>query len=548
MEACGRNPRIVIKPPTHIKGCGPVARAGPRGGPPPSTWRRVLAVPDPALLIPGLLTLALFISPSWAAPLDRSPEVHRTVLANGLTLLVVPRHQAPVFSAIIMVRAGAMDEPAGATGVAHMMEHMAFKGTRHVGTRNFRAERRLMDELDRAVIHRQALESGDAGAEALTAADADISRLEKQAGELTVHDELGQLYARNGGVGLNATTGPDYTVYFVSLPAGRLPLWASLESERMARPVFRDFYRERGVVLEERRMRVDSQPSGRFQEQFMAAAFIAHPYRNPVIGWESDIEHLTRPQAETFFRDHYTPGNTVIALVGDVDPEAALTEVQNTFGQIPARPIRTHHITPDPSSLGPRRVTVLQEESPALLVGFPAPGVGHPDDAVMDVINHILGIGSASRLRHALVMDRQMAIQAGSSSGIPGSRSESLFLIQAIPLSPGLLPQLEQGVFQELAKLRDEPVSEAEMASARTRLEASLIRSWDSNMGLARGMAWAESIAGGWRYLFTLQEEIARVTPEDVQRVARRYLTPEHAVVGVSTATMPGGGPGGDKP
>ncbi|MDH5526319.1 MAG: insulinase family protein [Nitrospirota bacterium] len=485
----------------------------------PSPWAPLLAL---------LISLLL---PVPAPAMEIELPVHRTVLDNGLTLLVVPRHQAPVFSAVIMVRAGALDEPAGATGVAHLMEHMAFKGTRTIGTTDYRAERQLLEQIDDRMGEFLVLSDAGADPARLEALETEIDRLRKAAKALVVQDEFGKLYGRHGSVGLNAGTSSDYTAYFVSLPANRLPLWAAVEAERMATPVFREFYSERDVVLEERRMRVDSSPGGRLNEQFFATAFTASPYRNPTIGWESDVARLTRGQAYDFFHDHYTPGNTVIALVGDLDPLEAERQVRATFGRIPARDAVSVHATREPEPQGPRRVTVLDEAGPALTLGFLKPSVGHPDDAVLDVIDTILSGGSSSRLRRALVLEQRVAVGVATRNGGPGGRLNNLFLMSATPAAPDLLEKTEAALFSELERLRTEPVTELELARARTLVEASQVRSHESNSGLAQGLAWAECIAGSWRYLFDIQEEINRVSADDVLRVARRYLTPERAVI-----------------
>lgn len=453
--------------------------------------------------------------------------VQRHVLDNGLRVLLVERHQAPVISAVISVGAGSAYEQPGQTGLAHLLEHMAFKGTRRLGVTDYKTERGLLDEIDRRVIHRQQREKEGATAEELAELDAAILALREQAKTHVVPNAFAALYQRHGGVKLNASTSPDMTRYVVDFPANRLPLWAAVEYERLTWPVLREFYAEREVVREERRSRVDTSPGGQLREIFFSTSYTTHPYRNPVIGWDADVRHLTRPQAKAYFEAHYVPANMVITLVGDLDPDQAMDIIRGTFGKMPARPYTPPALKAEPPQTEPRRVTVSFEAEPQLMMGFPSPPLTHEDVAAMSILDDVLTGGRVSRLYRTLVQDRQIATGVYSNWGSPGSRQPSRLIITASPRHPHTVAEVEAAVLEEIKRLRDEPITAQELQRTLTQWEAGLIRGLASNAGLARKLGYYEIQTGDWAYLNKTYEKATHITPEDVQAVARRYLTPE---------------------
>ncbi len=291
------------------------------------------------------LVLSLNLSLLYAATPSLAERVIEHRLANGLTVLMVERHQTPVVSINVTFAVGGINEQVGQTGLAHLYEHMAFKGTRLVGTTNYEKEKPILDEL--ALVGSEldqrerdiAVKGGAATADERTAVESLQKRfldLQAQASRYVVGNELALLYQRHGGVGLNASTGKDVTRYMISLPSNRLPVGAAIESDRMANPVLREFYKERGVVMEERRLRNDDSPNGLLFETFTSAAFRAHSYGVPTIGWGSDILSLTPADTETFFKAHYGPDQATIVLVGDINPKETIALIEQTFGKIPA--------------------------------------------------------------------------------------------------------------------------------------------------------------------------------------------------------------------
>lgn len=459
-----------------------------------------------------------------AAPLLEGRVVDRT-LDNGMRVLIVRRPAVPTVSYNLTVRVGSVDEPGGQSGLAHLFEHMAFKGTETIGTQDFAAERPLLEELDRleAAIQRESGRS-EGDAEHLAELRRRFAEVQDRARGLVVPNEYGAIYDRQGAVGFNASTGADLTRYIVSLPANRLPLWIALEADRFSRPVFREFYTERDVVMEERRMRVENTPGGKLYEAFLAAAFEAHAYRVPTIGWASEVQRLTAPQAREFFQTHYGPSNAVLAIVGDVDVDGTFRLLSDSFGKIPARPDPPGSVTVEPPQPGEHRIEVEYDAQPELLMGYHRPGIDHPDDPVFDVIESLLSSGRRSRLYAGLVTARQVAVAASASAGEPGSRYPSLFVLRAVPRAPHTLEEAEAALLEEIERLKREDVSARELERVVNRLDANFVRSLQSNSGLASQLAYFEAVAGDWRYILGIRDRTAAVTPQDIRRVASTWL------------------------
>ncbi|MFZ5862219.1 MAG: M16 family metallopeptidase [Nitrospirota bacterium] len=467
-----------------------------------------------------------------AASLLEGRVVERT-LANGLRVLIVKRAAVPTVSYNLTVRVGSVDEPGGKSGLAHLFEHMAFKGTETIGTADFSREQPLLEEVDRLEADlRRAVNAPSVHDEERTA---DLRRrfdeAQARARSLVAPNEYGALYDRHGAVGFNATTGADLTRYTVSLPANRLPLWTALEADRFSRPVFREFYTERDVVLEERRMRVENNPGGKLYEALLSTAFSTHPYRVPTIGWGSEVAALAAPDAKAFFRGHYGPGNSVIAIVGDVDVDDALRRVADAFGSIPARPSPEPLATREPSQEGERRVEVEYDAQPQLLIAYHRPGIEDPDDPVFDVIESLLSSGRRSRLYAELVSARQVAVAASANASAPGIRYPTLFVVDAVPRAPHTLDDVESALLEQIERLRREPVSERELTRVVNRLDADLVRSLQSNAGLASQLAYFQSVIGDWRYVLTIRDRVAAVTPKDIQRVAAKWFVKSNRTV-----------------
>ena len=472
----------------------------------------------------------------WTAAVSAQSLADRVVektLSNGLTLLMVERHQAPTISFQITYKVGSVNEHSGITGVAHLYEHMAFKGTERLGTSDYQKEKPLLatlEELNREITQEEA-KGPKADPARLTALRAEFGALEKEGVKWVVSNELGELYDRNGAVGFNASTGRDVTSYVVSLPANRLPLWMAIESDRMAHTVLREFYKEREVVLEERRRSVETNPGGKLYEAFLSATFTAHPYGYPTLGWPSDVRSLSATETERFFKTYYAPNNTVVAMVGDFKPAEVIPMLEKYFGSIPAGPPAPRVVTAEPPQSGERRVEVEDDANPQVIVGYHKPALDHPDDPVFDVIDSLLSLGRTSRLHKKLVEEKRIAIGAGSNSGTPGVRYPNLFTVSATPRAPHTTVEAEEAIYAELERLKNEPPTQKELEKVITNLNADLVRSLRSNSGLASQLAYFQAVAGDWRYVLRNRDQIEKVTGEDVMRVAREYFTKKNRTV-----------------
>ncbi|HCF29932.1 MAG TPA: peptidase M16, partial [Cyanobacteria bacterium UBA11049] len=361
---------------------------------------------------------------------------------------------------------------------------------------------------------------------------AQFERVEAQAALLVKQNELGQIVEQSGGVGLNANTSVEATRYFYSFPANKLELWMSLESERFLEPVFREFYKEKNVILEERRLRVENSPIGQTIEKFLDTAFKVHPYQRPVIGYEQDIRNLTREDVQKFFDAYYVPRNLTIAVVGDVNPTQVKQLAGVYFGRFKAKPAPPDLKVMEPQQQQTREVTLRLPSQPWYLEGYHSPSIKHPDYVVYEIIGSLLSDGRTSRLYKSLVEQQRLALSAQGSVGFPGNKFPNLMLFYALT-APGHSPEeVGMALRQEIEALKSELVSDIELERVKTQARAGLLRSLDSNMGMAQLLLEYEVKTGSWQNLFKELEAIARVTPGDVQRVAKAAFTAENRTVG----------------
>ncbi|MHC4103581.1 MAG: M16 family metallopeptidase, partial [Planctomycetota bacterium] len=461
-------------------------------------------------------------------------------LDNGMKFLILERHEAPVVSFHTYADVGAVDEVKGITGMAHLFEHMAFKGTRTVGTTDYKLEAIALAQADQ-VFEEIKLEQrkGDKADKAkLEEFQKQLKEAQEENQKYLVHDEFEEVFVREGGSGFNAYTSQDATQYIVSLPSNKVELWMSMESDRFGNPVLREFYKERDVVMEERRLTTESQPVGRLLEEFLAIAYKAHPYGEPIVGHMSDIETLTRSEAEMFFKKYYIPSNLTIAIVGDVDPQQIRELAELYFNRIPSGPKPDPVETVEPPQLGQRRVTVQDPAQPFVLIGYHKPNINHSDNAVFDAITEIVGIGRTSRLYKSLVKEKKVAVAASAFPGMPGDKYPGLFLFYAVPARDHTNQESEEAIYAEIDKLKTDPVLPKELAKAKTRSRASLIRQLDSNSGLASLLTFYDVVTGDWRNLFKQLDDIDKVTAEDIQRVATEYFTTRNRTVGIIDTTQ----------
>lgn len=414
-------------------------------------------------------------------PIARALDYQTSTLPNGLKVILVEEPKAPVATIQVWYRAGSRNEVTGKTGVAHLTEHMMFKGTPRYGKGQF-----------------------------------------------------SRIVAKNGGTE-NAFTSKDYTAYFENLSADRVPLALELESDRMANLLLdpKEFLLERDVVKEERRLRTDDDPQGLMVEYLFATAFLVHPYRTPTIGWMTDLDHLERNDVTAFYKRHYGPSNATLVIVGDIQPKKLLPKIAQTFGRYPKGfPMPAFKIS-EPQQKGERRVEVRKEaQLPFVMAGFHVPNFSSPDNYPLTVLSNILFSGKSSRLYRALVYETGLALDAGGD--YPNlSADPDLFYVYGVPQPAKDPAEMERAIYAEIDRLKSTPVSDRELQKAKNQIEAQFIMSQDSNFYRAMQIGTVESVGAGIGYLESYIDQINRVTPEDVSRVARTYLTEENRTVGI---------------
>jgi zinc protease len=440
------------------------------------------------LTAPVLLLIFILVLPlrSEAGLRER---VYETVLSNGLKVILLENHRAPVVTFQVWYRVGSRNESWGKTGLSHMLEHMMFKGTKKVGT-----------------------------------------------------EEFSRIIQENGGDD-NAFTSSDYTGYFENISADRLKVAIDLESDRMQNLILRekDFKTEQLVVMEERRMRTDDDPQSYLGEQLEATAFQISPYHWPIIGWMEDIRRFTIDDLKSYHQVYYNPANAFLVVVGDFKKEELLQTLKETFGQIPKGVLPLQERDKDPSQSGERRIWVKKEaQLPFLIMGYHVPNIGSPDSYVLEVLSEILSGGKSSRFYKDLVHDKQLLLGADADNSLL-SRDPNLFTISAEPLPGKDISEIEKALEQEIERIKKEPVGEQELQKAKNQIEAAFIYGQDSIFYQAMLLAQHE-IVTGWKAIDDYMPSIRKVTPDDIMRVAKSYLTPDNRTVGILIPLPPAKG------
>ncbi len=501
-----------------------------------------------------ILCLAVFAvlaaMTGMAAPLraatDKKAEVpvSEFTLANGMRFLVVTRPAQATVMGGWVAHVGSANERPGITGVAHFFEHMMFKGSRIIGTKDAVRDQQIMVEQEklqekiRAEYARQRVrfrkgEIDDPFAAAsrtpeLEKLEADFQKLVEEQRALMVKDEFDKIYTEAGASGMNATTNSDSTVYFITVPANKIELWFWMESERLLQPVFREFYSERDVVQEERRLRVESTPTGRFDEQLNAMFWTSHPYKWDAIGWMSDLKTLSMADAQDFFSTYYAPGNVTAALVGNITLPEAKALAEKYFGRIPpsGKPV-PDIVTLEEKQLAEKRMNAECDCQPQVSVQFHTVPFEHKDQYALDVVQSLLN-GQTGRLRKSLVLDQQIASSA--AAGQDSLRWNGYFYLNAETKGEATPQALEAALWAEVERLRKEPVPADELAKVKNQIVAESYRNLENPFYLLLQLLFYDGW-GDWKYLNEWSAKTLAVTAEDVQRVAQRYFTAENRTV-----------------
>ena len=472
--------------------------------------------------------------------------VQEYILQNGLRFLMIPKKGDPNVAAGWVARVGSVNERPGITGLSHLFEHMMFKGTQAIGTTDIKRDLELIARMDsvKAEIRKEEqdqlrrlrlgqienLQDPKNRTERHNNLLKELVAIEKESKALIVQNELDKIYTKAGASGLNAGTSEDYTVYFINLPSNKLELWFWLESDRLMNPVFREFYSERDVVHEERRLTTDSTPTGKFDEEFNAMFWTSSPYSWPVVGWPSDLDGITRQEAMDYFALNYAPNNITACLVGDFDPEQAKILADRYFGRLKRNPrdqppVRTREV----EQMAEKRMVAFAETNPEVQIRYHSVADGHMDEPALVVLGSLLS-GRTGRLYKSLVLDQKIANSV--AAGQNGMKWAGYFLLSGVS-KPGSAPEdVEQALYKEIEKLQKEPVGERELQKIKNQFAASNFRRLNSRFLLMLQILLADSNRG-WQSFNEDPRKIAAVTAEDIQRVANQYFKPEKRAVAV---------------
>jgi predicted Zn-dependent peptidase len=469
--------------------------------------------------------------PSTRVPRTGLEEIEKQVqsftLPNGLAFLVVERHDAPVFSFQTIVNAGAADDEVGTTGLAHMMEHMAFKGTELVGTKDYAAEKSLLEAEDHAweALIAERRKGARADAARLQALERAFAEAQERARALVESNEFTRLLEQAGAQGLNASTGVDHTNYYYSLPSNRLELWGLLEGSRMAFPTFREFYKEREVVIEERRMRYESSPIGRLYLEAIQSMYQAHPYGFGGIGHTSDLQTFDREEGEAFYRRHYVAKNMCVAVVGDVRLADVKRVAETYFADLSAAPPPPPLDTVEPEQKAERRILMEDAAQPFVIVGWHIPAATDPSFPAYQALASLLAGGDFARLNKVLVKERKVAVQVEAFAGLPGLKYPTmlgLFLVPAAGQDAEAVEREAHELIEEI--LASKPFTAEELEGWKVRSRAQAIGQAGNNQSLAGALVQAQILHGDWRDFFRQQERIQRLAVDDVMAAMKRSV------------------------
>jgi predicted Zn-dependent peptidase len=498
----------------------------------------------------ALLTLLAFTTLAATAAVNLDVKEH--VLPNGMKILMIPKSGVPRVVCHIYFKVGSINERPGITGLAHIHEHMMFKGTEMMGVTDFAKDQTIDKQIEEVMdqLYREKYWKGDGGDKAKIAA------LQKKADDLVasekpyiIKDDLWTLYMKNGGTALNASTGNENTGYYVTLPSNKVELQMLLESDRMLHAYFREFYSEKDVIMEERRLS-ENQPGFFFNEQVNAAFYAASPYHWEVLGWMDDLRKITKADLVEFHNKYYVPNNCVAIYVGDIDPAKIVAMAELYFGRIPRGPDLEPIRDSEPAQYGEKRMYGEGPAPTSLQMMFHTPREGDPDAAGLSVLADVFGSGGGGfrgpmmgggggtgRLYKTLVRDKQVAVNASASSRAQWYVGS--FQFNATPrFDKNVQPEdLEKEIWAEIEKIKKDGATPEEIQKAKNRAEAMFIRSLASTAGLAGRFGRAE-LNRGWRAIGDDLENLKKVTNDDIKRVAAKYFVKDNSLTAIYKRKM----------
>lgn len=472
-------------------------------------------------------------------------SIRKVKLDNGLTLIMMKRPASPTLALYSKFKVGSADETPEISGTAHLLEHMLFKGTANVGTTNFDKEKKFYlllkatgNELDAIKLQIRNLETKSLPipqelSERRERLQRRLKSIEESQKKFIIKSEDTFIYEKHGQVGFNAYTSHDVTNYQIKLPSNRMEIWAKMESDRLSNPVLREYYTERDVIMEERRMRVENRGMGLLREKFLAAAFTKSPYGRPVIGYESNIPFLDIYETEEFFKSYYTPDNMVIGIVGELEFTETEEMIKKYFSILrPSSKPRNEQRIEENLNHGERKVYFKHPGGSIYLMGFNKPAFPHPDSQVFDVIDFILTSGVESRLYKTLVLNEKLSTQVSAWTSDPGQRYANLFTIFTYLNSDADPQKMEALIWEEIEKLKRGEISQEELKKVKNKSTADFLRELDSNSALAEGLTYYETITGNWEDMFKVYDKFNSVTVDDIKRVSSKYFIRENMTIG----------------
>ncbi|MBP7796517.1 MAG: insulinase family protein [Elusimicrobiales bacterium] len=453
------------------------------------------------------------------------PQVISYKLKNGLKILMLEKNFVPTVSYTMMFKVGNVDNIQGQTGLAHMFEHMAFKGTANIGTKDYEKEKLILDRIDEIQSEISSEDKKELrDEEKLKKLNEEYKKLTDEAEKYQIREELWKIYNELGQHNLNAFTSNDYTGYVIELPVDRMEAYFKIESDRFKNPAMRDFYKERDVVHEELRM-YETNPNRISWDKLFSNAFIAHPYHNPVIGFEDDVSHLLRPNAFAFYQKFYVPNNATLAIVGDIDPVKTIKLAEKYFADWKASNITDTNYTKEPKQIEEKIIKVSFPSKSSIIMGFKNPGINSADMPALIVAADILANGSTSRLYKSLVEEKNMALYTGAYASTPGDRYPSLFVIASAPKGDTDVQSLDDEIMKEISEFKNNPPTQWEIDKVINNYQINLIKGLESNLEFAQTLAYNEQIMGNWKFSWNMLEKIKMVRSEDVVNVVTKYLT-----------------------
>ena len=504
------------------------------------------------------ILFSLFLVPLWLGAQQVAVKEHQ--LSNGMKVLLLERNDAPSISGGWVARVGSVDERPGITGMAHLFEHMMFKGTPTIGTKDYekdieiiaaqekvrdamRSEERRMREMWRRGEITD-LQDPDQKTAEWKQLNEEFKKLVEDHRKVIVKNEFDRIYTANGGSGMNAYTSYDHTAYFITVPANKLELFMWMESERLLRPVLREFYAERDVVFEERRMRTESTPLGKFFESFNSLFWESHPYSWPIIGWPSDITAISKKQADAFYGTYYMPQNLTLVLVGNFKSKPALALAEKYFGRLKkGEGLPPDVVTLEQPQKAEKRFYAEAETNPNVDIYWHTPAFGHKDTYPLSVLAQVLSTRTG-RLHKELVLGKKLATDTWAWQG---ARKYAGEFNMGAEITEGNTPEMaEQEIYRLIEQIKTEPVPAKELQKVKNNFAAAEYRRLSSNHPILMQIMRSEGL-GNWREINEAGPKIQAVTPADLQRVAKKYFTKENRAVAVYTR-KPGTGGGDEDP